>query len=576
MPAMESWATPTPSPDVKFEHSPAESFLSMPGEMYPSLFGSSSTTTMNPLEIITPQALATEDENVEGSAISESSTDSSPASGEKKPVKKRKSWGQVLPEPKTNLPPRKRAKTEDEKEQRRVERVLRNRRAAQSSRERKRLEVEALEERNKELEAMLRQVQQTNLALVEELHKAQRNSGVMARAAPSFDGMPNAVTFSQELFSSQDGHNTLLKQAGRSIEDLLMSTQTNNTVNPQSLSPALTPVPDEEDEDQDLDDEPATSATPAADVRATSEEAYTDATQHPAAMLCEDLQCRSVKAPRSWLTTSQQQLPPALALVLPIQLLLASTSAMLSIFQRPLMQIAMSLRVGSSLPPTPAILNTIIWLVTTPRPSLSRQPPLAANLKSSTSTTTSTTSSTCSHLAATSSSSTTSRTTTAQSQPARLSSTLRLKSLRKILSSSPTLARPLLDATMVALRLASSEEHCVDRVDGAGKFVATAAATEARGLPQQLLQPGEGWPSETQVPSKEVLLALLWTITVEDRRLQARNRSPSSLLPLKRLGRQGVAKVTSIHIKNQTKKPPKYVLKVVSSRNMALGATALS
>jgi transcriptional activator HAC1 len=66
-------------------------------------------------------------------------------SEEKKPTKKRKSWGQELPTPKTNLPPRKRAKTEDEKEQRRIERVLRNRAAAQTSRERKRLEVEKLE-----------------------------------------------------------------------------------------------------------------------------------------------------------------------------------------------------------------------------------------------------------------------------------------------------------------------------------------------------------------------------------------------------------------------------------------------
>lgn len=64
---------------------------------------------------------------------------------EKKPTKKRKSWGQELPTPKTNLPPRKRAKTDDEKEQRRIERVLRNRAAAQTSRERKRLEMEKLE-----------------------------------------------------------------------------------------------------------------------------------------------------------------------------------------------------------------------------------------------------------------------------------------------------------------------------------------------------------------------------------------------------------------------------------------------
>ncbi|KAK3679497.1 transcription factor that binds to CRE motif [Recurvomyces mirabilis] len=61
-----------------------------------------------------------------------------------KPAKKRKSWGQALPEPKTMLPPRKRAKTDDEKEQRRIERIKRNRAAAHNSRERKRQETETL------------------------------------------------------------------------------------------------------------------------------------------------------------------------------------------------------------------------------------------------------------------------------------------------------------------------------------------------------------------------------------------------------------------------------------------------
>ena len=61
-----------------------------------------------------------------------------------KPAKKRKSWGQELPTPKTTLPPRKRAKTEDEKEQRRIERIKRNRAAAHNSRERKRRETENL------------------------------------------------------------------------------------------------------------------------------------------------------------------------------------------------------------------------------------------------------------------------------------------------------------------------------------------------------------------------------------------------------------------------------------------------
>ena len=72
-----------------------------------------------------------------------------------KPAKKRKSWGQELPEPKTALPPRKRAKTDDEKEQRRIERIKRNRAAAHNSRERKRQETETLAVANARLQAEL-------------------------------------------------------------------------------------------------------------------------------------------------------------------------------------------------------------------------------------------------------------------------------------------------------------------------------------------------------------------------------------------------------------------------------------
>ena len=143
---------------------------------------------------------------------------------------------------------RKRAKTDDEKEQRRVERVLRNRRAAQSSRERKRLEVEALEDRNKILENALLQARQANLALMEQVHNLQRNSGV---APTPFRASP---TFSQELFSSQDGHSGSLDRT--QAFDQLLSSVSDNTVNPASLSPALTPVPEgEEDEEDDEDDE---------------------------------------------------------------------------------------------------------------------------------------------------------------------------------------------------------------------------------------------------------------------------------------------------------------------------------
>lgn len=56
---------------------------------------------------------------------------------------------------KSTLPPRKRAKTKEEKEQRRVERILRNRRAAHASREKKRRHVEFLESYVMKLESNL-------------------------------------------------------------------------------------------------------------------------------------------------------------------------------------------------------------------------------------------------------------------------------------------------------------------------------------------------------------------------------------------------------------------------------------
>ncbi|KAI2474415.1 bZIP-2 multi-domain protein [Pyrenophora tritici-repentis] len=87
-----------------------------------------------------------------------------------KPVKKRKSWGQVLPEPKTSLPPRKRAKTEDEKEQRRIERVKRNRLAAHNSRERKRQEYEVLQTEKDELEASMQAYKQKMAQMEAELN----------------------------------------------------------------------------------------------------------------------------------------------------------------------------------------------------------------------------------------------------------------------------------------------------------------------------------------------------------------------------------------------------------------------
>lgn len=133
----------------------------------------------------------------------------------KKPTKKRKSWGQELPTPKTNLPPRyvntirrchrastndrsrKRAKTEDEKEQRRIERVLRNRQAAQSSRERKRQEVEKLEgekqsieQQNESLKQRLMAAEHEKFLLHQRVAKMEAQMVVMRRGS----SLPNVST----------------------------------------------------------------------------------------------------------------------------------------------------------------------------------------------------------------------------------------------------------------------------------------------------------------------------------------------------------------------------------------------
>ncbi|KAL2147344.1 hypothetical protein VTI28DRAFT_9808 [Corynascus sepedonium] len=553
MSEMHSW-TRAASPNIKFEGSPAESLLSTPDEMYPSLFGTSPapTTTVNPVEMMSPQP-ASEAKQPDLTmlagltALTQTTLTPPPASTtstpepEKKPVKKRKSWGQVLPEPKTNLPPRKRAKTEDEKEQRRVERVLRNRRAAQSSRERKRLEVEGLERRNKELEAALLHAQQMNLTLLEEIQKMRGTGG--ARTSPSFEALRQTpVTFSQQLFGSQGEHNPAMGRAS-SLEQILQSipSATNKTVNPSSLSPALPPISEAAEEES----KPATATAPVADAPTTAQaSASPDATQHPAEMLCPDLQCRSAEAPvPAWQRASQQQLHPAQALLLQLQFLLASTSAMVSVCQRPLTQIAISLKAGFSLPPTLAIMNTIIWLVTTPHRSHSRP--------TSTSTSSSPTASSMARPATSSSRSISS----AAPSPTRRSSTLRLRTLRKILTCSPTLARPLMDATMAVLRLVSTEGRSDGRVSGDDKSAAVAASGES---PQQLPRRGPtGWPNGAALPSKEVLLTLLWVLRVEERRLQIREQ-------VKALSKPGTSGVTQMATPASNKTT--FVLKVSHKR----------
>ncbi|KAL2157925.1 hypothetical protein VTH06DRAFT_4980 [Thermothelomyces fergusii] len=568
MSEMNSWAGAA-SPNLKFEGSP-ESILSTADEMYPSLFGTSATAapTVNPIDMMSaqpmPQVVPKPDLSLLASltALTHSTLVAPPPpttvtpQPEKKPVKKRKSWGQVLPEPKTNLPPRKRAKTEDEKEQRRVERVLRNRRAAQSSRERKRLEVEGLERRNKELEAALLQAQQINLTLLEELQKMRGGSG--ARTSPAFEALrPSPVVFSPQLFAPPADQSSAVGTATTSLQQILQSipSDANKTVNPSSLSPPLQPIPEAAEEESK---QPAAPAAPAADAPTAAQAGTSpDATQHPAEMLCSDLQCRSAEAPASpWQRASQQQLHPVQALLLQLQFLLASTSAMVSICQRPLTQIAISLKAGFSLPPTQAILSSIIWLVTTPHRSHS-QP-------SSTSTNSSPTASSTARPAASSSSSSSSSSSAAPSQTRR-SSTLRLRTLRKLLTCSPTLARPLMDATMAVLRLVSTEGRSEDRVSGADESAA-AAVSGGLSLPQPRRGPS-GWPNGAALPSREVLLTLLWVLRVEQRRLQIRQQARSAQL---KPGTSSVAQTTSPanDDNNNNNNKTRFVLKVIHKRKV--------
>lgn len=113
------------------------------------------------------------------------------------PKKKRKSWGQVLPKPTTNLPPRKRAKTEEEKAQRKYERVQRNRHAAHMSRMRKQDEMENLKRENGILK-------QENASLNLEVNRLQEEvnslrSGTLSReitpqsASDPFGDIPSLV-----------------------------------------------------------------------------------------------------------------------------------------------------------------------------------------------------------------------------------------------------------------------------------------------------------------------------------------------------------------------------------------------
>ena len=420
-----------------------------------------SDTTLR-TSLMTPEATSPEpsqhvkEENVE-------------ADDAKKPTKKRKSWGQELPTPKTNLPPRyvrttshpcshlltpsssKRAKTEDEKEQRRIERVLRNRQAAQSSRERKRQEVEKLEgeksfieRQNESLKERLMAVEHEKFLLTQKLAKMtaqlesikRGSSGTSRPTSPRLGGLPDSTSTGSDLL----GPAQFIKQELLEEYPYDLPTPQNSYAAPSSnySSPSSGTCSSS-----------STPATVSLGVGALT--TSSDMTQHPAAMLC-DLQCQSQKARQ----TATQPTTPRAA-VTPSssanRLSLMLISAVYSQLMHPLRMIFITLRTGSPLPPSmttmPMVLLLIRWLISTPASLLPPTPTTGPTTPT--------------HPPKTPSATTTTTTTTTKTSPAKASSTpeatrsrvpiLRLRLLRRLLLSSPSLARPLRAATGRASRL---------------------------------------------------------------------------------------------------------------------------
>ncbi|KAI9700693.1 MAG: transcription factor that binds to CRE motif [Candelina mexicana] len=256
------------------QYSPADSMLSAPSDNYQSLFGEEATASPADLGL-TPQSMKSDREDSVMSASQEGTE-----TQQKKPTKKRKSWGQELPTPTTNLGPRKRAKTAAEKEQRRIERVLRNRAAAQTSRERKRLEVDQLEAEKRVTEDRNRFLEDQNRELLAKISQMAEQMTVFQKLVggeqPTADIrlQDSPATLSADLLRSRSNSHPTIKQEPEELD--LSFTFRQATVDPRGT--ALS----------------SPSSTPKLGPAVTTP----NMTQHPAEVLC-DLPCQ-LEVSRPW------------------------------------------------------------------------------------------------------------------------------------------------------------------------------------------------------------------------------------------------------------------------------------
>ena len=293
---------------------------------------------------------------------------------------------------------RKRAKTEDEKEQRRIERVLRNRAAAHSSRERKRKEVEGLESEKHVIARENVMLKTQNEQLSEQV--ARLSAEMAAFRQMMGQSLPTAAPIVPSPVLSTSSQQPAL-QVKQELDELEFSAPPPQaTVDPRDSSlssPSDSPVL-----------QPTASAS--------------DMTQHPAEMLC-DLQCQS-EAPKPWDSSHLEFLSSLSMLNQVLFLTMASTTY--SLLTQPLLQIFSSLKTGSplSLPTaTPwssmLLFPLIRWLISTPRNPL--------------------------------------KTASASASTTAIKPTFRFTLLQRLLACSPALARPLRAATGRALQLMSDD-----------------------------------------------------------------------------------------------------------------------
>jgi len=292
-----------------------------------------SSSTSTPPPTVDPSTTTTtikmEDLQVPFATPSSPSVSSPSPNAEAKPTKKRKSWGQVLPEPKTNLPPRKRAKTEDEKEQRRIERVKRNRLAAHNSRERKRQEYEALQAEKDQMEADLVAARSLIARMSSEL-KVYRQK------------YPGEIPESSlDIATPTSDYNAFISH--------------NDTINPTQTT-SSTGFPSPASMTMDSIDSPRDSSCAPETPNFSEPSADFDQTRYPAEILC-DLLCQSMSAA-------------------PVSPLAIWTFLSLFNLTLPWMTSLLSLFLTSSNSTTPSGLLQAFWTMTSPSlpPSLAASP----------------------------------------------------------------------------------------------------------------------------------------------------------------------------------------------------------